>query len=312
MRVAVVTFPGSNCDYDCYKAVKATLGEDAFYVWHRNTDLENADAVILPGGFSYGDYLRAGSIARFSPVMGSVRAYAEAGGAVLGICNGFQILCEAGMLPGALVRNDSLQFRSRAVHIKVEQIDSVYTRRYAEGQVTQRDAAKAQIEVSLTLEQLYLLEEKRALVVGALNMLMDRNPLSDLGEVAQPEKPEIVQTLVELITAARENRPEVKKADAQVKGEQHTRRLAWMENLPDVSAGFTYTWVGNGFTTNADDGKDSWMFPLAISVPLWQNRIISAARDGADVISLSLGAASPTVPKTMRDAVAFARASCTR
>ncbi|MEJ2217208.1 MAG: phosphoribosylformylglycinamidine synthase subunit PurQ [Gemmatimonadota bacterium] len=135
MRVAVITFPGSNCDYDCYKAVRAVLGESADYVWHRETDLNQADAVILPGGFSYGDYLRAGAIARFSPVMSAVRDFADAGGPVLGICNGFQILCEAGMLPGALVRNVSLQFRSVPVHVRVERADTLFTRRYEAGQV---------------------------------------------------------------------------------------------------------------------------------------------------------------------------------
>jgi phosphoribosylformylglycinamidine synthase I len=135
MRIAVVTFPGSNCDYDCYKAVKDVLGEDAFYVWHRETGIQDADAVFLPGGFSYGDYLRAGAIARFSPILTTVREFAEAGGPVLGICNGFQILCEAGMLPGALVKNASLQFRSIPVHIRVERADTPYTSRYAAGDV---------------------------------------------------------------------------------------------------------------------------------------------------------------------------------
>ncbi|MEJ2678736.1 MAG: phosphoribosylformylglycinamidine synthase subunit PurQ, partial [Gemmatimonadota bacterium] len=135
MRVAVITFPGSNCDYDCYKAVRSVLGETADYVWHRETNLDQADVVILPGGFSYGDYLRAGAIARFSPIMSVVRDFADAGGPVLGICNGFQILCEAGLLPGALVRNVSLQFRSVDVHVRVERTDTLFTDRYTAGQV---------------------------------------------------------------------------------------------------------------------------------------------------------------------------------
>jgi phosphoribosylformylglycinamidine synthase I len=135
MRVAVITFPGSNCDYDCYKAVRSVLGESADYVWHRETELHEADVVILPGGFSYGDYLRAGAIARFSPIMNAVHAFAEAGRPVLGICNGFQILCEAGLLPGALVRNVSLQFRSMPVHVRVERADTLFTERYDTGQV---------------------------------------------------------------------------------------------------------------------------------------------------------------------------------
>ena len=134
MRVAVVTFPGSNCDYDCYKAVKDVLGEEAYFVWHRETELERPDLVILPGGFSYGDYLRAGAIARFSPVMEPVIRFADRGGPVLGICNGFQILCEAGLLPGALVRNRALKFLGKDARVRVERTDTIFTSRYAPGQ----------------------------------------------------------------------------------------------------------------------------------------------------------------------------------
>ena len=132
-RVAVVVFPGSNCDADTVDAARAA-GSDAYYVWHRNTDLRQADAVILPGGFSYGDYLRSGAIARFSPVMAAVAAHARAGGAVLGICNGFQILCEAGLLPGALMRNARLKFLSRPVRVRVEATDTPFTRGYERGE----------------------------------------------------------------------------------------------------------------------------------------------------------------------------------
>ena len=135
MRAAVVTFPGSNCDYDCYKAITDTLGEEAYFVWHRETDLGDPDLVVLPGGFSYGDYLRAGAIARFSPVMDEVARLARSGRPVLGICNGFQILCEAGLLPGALVRNRDLKFLGRDVRVRVERTDTMYTRRYEAGQV---------------------------------------------------------------------------------------------------------------------------------------------------------------------------------
>jgi phosphoribosylformylglycinamidine synthase I len=131
-RVAVVVFPGSNCDADTLDAARAA-GSDAYYVWHRDTDLRQADAVILPGGFSYGDYLRSGAIARFSPVMQAVASYARAGGAVLGICNGFQILCEAGLLPGALMRNARLKFLSRPVRVRVEATDTPFTRTYERG-----------------------------------------------------------------------------------------------------------------------------------------------------------------------------------
>jgi phosphoribosylformylglycinamidine synthase len=134
VTAAVVTFPGSNCDYDLYKAVQQVDGEVRF-VWHRERGLDGYDVVLLPGGFSYGDYLRAGAIARLSPVMQDVIAFAKAGGPVLGVCNGFQILCEAGLLPGALVRNASLRFESRDVLLSVERTDTVFTHDYAWGQV---------------------------------------------------------------------------------------------------------------------------------------------------------------------------------
>ncbi|HUP51121.1 MAG TPA: phosphoribosylformylglycinamidine synthase subunit PurQ [Longimicrobiales bacterium] len=135
MRAAVVTFPGSNCDYDLYKAVEH-VGGTARFVWHRERDgLASYDAVLLPGGFSYGDYLRAGAIARMSPVMEDVVAFAAAGGPVLGVCNGFQILCEAGLLPGALVRNASLRFAGKDVLLRVDRTDTLFTHDYDEGQV---------------------------------------------------------------------------------------------------------------------------------------------------------------------------------
>lgn len=132
MKVAVVRFPGSNCDADAWHAAR-DAGHAVTYVWHRSTDLEGADVVVLPGGFSYGDYLRAGAIARFSPVMKAVAAHAEAGRPVLGICNGFQILCEAGLLPGALARNAGLSFVCRWVTIRVESTDTPFTASYLAG-----------------------------------------------------------------------------------------------------------------------------------------------------------------------------------
>jgi phosphoribosylformylglycinamidine synthase subunit PurQ / glutaminase len=134
MKVAVITFPGSNCDYDLYKAIQLVGGQPKF-VWHRERGLGGFDAVMLPGGFSYGDYLRAGAIARLSPVMEDVVAYAGRGGPVLGICNGFQILCEAGLLPGALVRNASLRFQSHDVLLRVERTDTLFTGDYDKGQI---------------------------------------------------------------------------------------------------------------------------------------------------------------------------------
>jgi len=135
MRAAVVTFPGSNCDYDCYKALQDTGAGEPYFLWHRADDLEGADVVFLPGGFSYGDYLRAGAIARVSPVMTAVREFASRGGLVVGICNGFQILCEAGLLPGALIRNRKLRFISRQAHVRVESANPPFTSSYREGQV---------------------------------------------------------------------------------------------------------------------------------------------------------------------------------
>jgi phosphoribosylformylglycinamidine synthase len=127
MKVGVVVFPGSNCDHDAYHAVKHVCGQEARFVWHKDSDLSGLDAVILPGGFSYGDYLRTGAIARFSPVMGAVKEFAAQGGPVLGICNGFQILQEAGLLPGAMLRNRTVKFLSQPVHVRVERDDTIAT-----------------------------------------------------------------------------------------------------------------------------------------------------------------------------------------
>jgi phosphoribosylformylglycinamidine synthase subunit PurQ / glutaminase len=135
MKIGVVTFPGSNCDYDCYKAAQEVLDGETVFLWHKEHDLRGVDAVFLPGGFSYGDYLRAGAIAQLSPIMREVRQFATGGGPVVGICNGFQILCEAGMLPGALIRNRSLRFVSRAIHIRVEESRPPFTSEYRAGEV---------------------------------------------------------------------------------------------------------------------------------------------------------------------------------
>jgi phosphoribosylformylglycinamidine synthase subunit PurQ / glutaminase len=135
MKFGIVTFPGSNCDYDAYRAVIDVLGEEAVYIWHKDHNLQGSDVVILPGGFSYGDYLRAGAIARFSPVMSEVVEHAKRGGIVIGICNGFQIACEAGLLPGALLRNASLKFVSAPVYLRVENASTLFTSGYNEGQI---------------------------------------------------------------------------------------------------------------------------------------------------------------------------------
>lgn len=137
MKFAVIVFPGSNCDLDMYHAVKDELGEEAEYVWHDSKDLSSYDGILLPGGFSYGDYLRCGAIAQFSGVMDEVRKAAEAGKPVLGICNGFQILTEAGLLPGVLLRNKNLKFMCRTVGLKVENNNTLFTNEYEQGQEIQ-------------------------------------------------------------------------------------------------------------------------------------------------------------------------------
>jgi phosphoribosylformylglycinamidine synthase len=135
MKFGIVTFPGSNCDYDAYHAITEILGEDAVYLWHKDHDLQGSDVIILPGGFSYGDYLRSGAIARFSPIMQEVAAHANSGAPVVGFCNGFQIACEAGLLPGALLRNAHLQFVSATIRIRVESSDTMFTSLYERGEV---------------------------------------------------------------------------------------------------------------------------------------------------------------------------------
>jgi phosphoribosylformylglycinamidine synthase len=135
MRFGIVTFPGSNCDTDAYHAVVDILGEEAVMLWHKDHDLQGVDVVILPGGFAHGDYLRAGAIARFSPIMREVTAHADRGGRVLAICNGFQIACEAGLLPGALVRNAGQSYICEQIRVRVENAETAFTNAYPRGAV---------------------------------------------------------------------------------------------------------------------------------------------------------------------------------
>ncbi|MGE0105180.1 MAG: phosphoribosylformylglycinamidine synthase subunit PurQ [Blastocatellales bacterium] len=135
MKFGVVVFPGSNCDHDTYHVVSKVIGQPVDFIWHKEEQVDRYDAIILPGGFSYGDYLRSGAIARFSPVMRSIKQFAQDGGLVMGICNGFQILCEAGLLPGALLRNRDLKFICEHVNIRVERTDTAFTTAYESGQV---------------------------------------------------------------------------------------------------------------------------------------------------------------------------------
>lgn len=135
MKFGVVVFPGSNCDQDCVHVLREVVGAPVTELWHEETSLRSVDAIVLPGGFSYGDYLRTGAVAKFSPIMKSVSRFAKSGGPVLGICNGFQILLEAGLLPGAMLRNTGLRFICRFVSLRVERADTLFTNRFTPGQV---------------------------------------------------------------------------------------------------------------------------------------------------------------------------------
>jgi phosphoribosylformylglycinamidine synthase I len=169
MKFAVIVFPGSNCDHDAYHAAKHVLGQDAEFVWHKETDLRDADVVILPGGFSHGDYLRTGAIARFSPVMDAVKKCAASGGPVLGICNGFQILLEAGLLPGAMLRNRGLKFRCEQVHVRVEQTDTPFTLACRPQQVLRIPIAHGEGNYFTTPDELRKLEQNRQIVFRYVN-----------------------------------------------------------------------------------------------------------------------------------------------
>jgi phosphoribosylformylglycinamidine synthase I len=188
MKFAIAVFPGSNCDHDAYHAVKHVLGHDAVFVWHKETSLAGADAVILPGGFSHGDYLRTGAIARFSPVMDAVRAFAEGGGPVLGICNGFQILLEAGLLPGAMLRNAGLKFRCEHVHLRVEQTDTPFTALCTAGQLLRVPIAHGEGNYVADPEVIAALEDNRQVVLryatAAGEVTDDANPNGSVNNIA--------------------------------------------------------------------------------------------------------------------------------
>jgi phosphoribosylformylglycinamidine synthase len=169
MKFAVVVFPGSNCDHDAYYAAQHVLGQQAEYIWHKDTSLKGADAVILPGGFAHGDYLRTGAIARFSPIMREVKKFADAGGPVLGICNGFQILLEAGMLPGAMLRNRTVQFHCEHVLIKVEQTDTPFTLACRPGQLLRIPIAHGEGNYYAEPDVIARLEKNRQIVFRYTN-----------------------------------------------------------------------------------------------------------------------------------------------
>ncbi len=164
MRFGIVVFPGTNCDRDCWHVVKRVLNCDVEFVWHEERDVSRFDCIVLPGGFSYGDYLRVGAIARFSPVMEGIRKFAESGGLVIGICNGFQILVEAGLLPGALVRNNTTHFVCKFVNLRVENADTPFTNQCKVGQVLRIPIAHNDGRFFCDEENLRRLEENKQIV----------------------------------------------------------------------------------------------------------------------------------------------------
>jgi len=188
MKFSVVVFPGSNSDYDAFYATSRVLGEDAALVWHKDTDLQGADVVILPGGFAHGDYLRTGAIARFSPIMSAVKAFADRGGPVLGICNGFQVLLEAGLLPGAMVRNDRIKFVSRVVAVRVEQTDTPFTVACASKQVLNLPIAHGEGNYYADPAELAELEANRQVIFryssAAGEVSSAHNPNGSLNSIA--------------------------------------------------------------------------------------------------------------------------------
>lgn len=169
MRFGIVVFPGSNCDEDAYYAAKDVFGQEAEYLWHKDSDLKGSDVLILPGGFAHGDYLRTGAMARFSPIMNAVRAFAERGGPVLGICNGFQILLESGLLPGAMLRNRTLKYRCEHVYLRVEQTDTPFTSAAKPGQVLRIPIGHGEGNYYAPPDLLKKLEDNRQVVLRYTN-----------------------------------------------------------------------------------------------------------------------------------------------
>jgi phosphoribosylformylglycinamidine synthase subunit PurQ / glutaminase len=188
MRFSITVFPGSNCDHDCEYVIRNVMGQKVEMIWHKDTDLKDPDCVVLPGGFSYGDYLRTGAIARFSPVMKSVAEFARKGGLVIGVCNGFQILCEAGLLPGALIRNKGLQFSCRNVYIKVEHKGTPFTNACQEGQVLKIPIAHGEGNYFIDAEGLKGLKDNNQIVVRYCdpkgNVTPESNPNGSLENIA--------------------------------------------------------------------------------------------------------------------------------
>jgi phosphoribosylformylglycinamidine synthase I len=188
VKFGVIIFPGSNCDHDAYHVISKHVGQPVSFVWHKETDLSTYDAIILPGGFSYGDYLRAGALARFSPVMRSVKEFAARGGLVLGICNGFQILCEAGLLPGALMRNRDLHFICDHVSVRVETVDTPFTNETRRGEVLSLPIAHAEGNYTCDDQTLAELQRKDRIVLrycdAAGNVTDEANPNGSRDSIA--------------------------------------------------------------------------------------------------------------------------------
>lgn len=179
MKFGIIVFPGSNCDHDCFHVIKNVMKQEVEYIWHADKKLKKFDCIILPGGFSYGDYLRAGAISRFANIMGEVKKFASRGGKVIGICNGFQILCEAGLLPGALHRNESLRFICKNIKLKVENNKTAYTHLYNKNQIITIPIAHAEGNYVCNKKTLAALKKNKQIVFTYLD-----NPNGSLANIA--------------------------------------------------------------------------------------------------------------------------------
>ena len=188
MKFGIVVFPGSNCDADCYHVIKDVMHQEAEYIWHKEESVEGFDALILPGGFSYGDYLRTGAIARFSPIMPAVINFAREGGLIIGICNGFQILLEAGLLPGAMRRNDSLKFICKPIYLKAKRVDTPFSNQLAQDQVIKVPIAHGEGNYFCDEKTLQSLKDNRQIVFTYCNEdgqeLAEFNPNGSLENIA--------------------------------------------------------------------------------------------------------------------------------
>lgn len=188
MKFGVLVFPGSNCDHDTYHVIARVVGQPVTFLWHESSDLENCDAILVPGGFAYGDYLRTGAIAHFAPIMQAVKKFASSGGLILGICNGFQILTESGLLPGALMRNAGLKYICKQVHLRVETADSPFTQTLRQGQVLKIPIGHMEGNYFCDPQTLRLLEDQRRIAfrysTAAGEVTPTANPNGSLANIA--------------------------------------------------------------------------------------------------------------------------------